>query len=57
MRRRNALMKEQAKISRRKNRARVGEVVPVLFEGESKESELLWQEEWRRRRRTLTGVC
>ena len=43
MRRRNRLMKEQAKISRRKNRARVGEVVPVLFEGESKESELLWQ--------------
>ena len=43
VRRRNALMKEQAKISRRKNRARVGEVVPVLFEGESKESELLWQ--------------
>jgi ribosomal protein S12 methylthiotransferase len=42
-RRRNSLMKEQAKISRRKNRARVGEVVPVLFEGESKESELLWQ--------------
>jgi ribosomal protein S12 methylthiotransferase len=36
-------MKQQAKISRRKNRARVGEVVPVLFEGESKESELLWQ--------------
>ena len=43
VRRRNALMKEQAKISRRKNRARVGEVVQVLFEGESKESELLWQ--------------
>ncbi|HSE18262.1 MAG TPA: 30S ribosomal protein S12 methylthiotransferase RimO [Pyrinomonadaceae bacterium] len=42
-RRRNSLMKEQAKISRRKNRARVGEVVRVLFEGESKESELLWQ--------------
>ena len=42
-RRRNALMKEQAKISRRKNKARVGEVVPVLFEGESKESDLLWQ--------------
>ena len=36
-------MKEQAKISRRKNKARVGEVVRVLFEGESKESELLWQ--------------
>jgi ribosomal protein S12 methylthiotransferase len=43
VRRRIALMKEQAKISRRKNRARVGDVVPVLFEGESKESELLWQ--------------
>jgi len=42
-RRRNALMKEQARISRRKNRARVGDVVRVLFEGESKESELLWQ--------------
>ena len=42
-RRRNSLMKEQAKISRRKNKARVGDVVPVLFEGESKESELLWQ--------------
>jgi ribosomal protein S12 methylthiotransferase len=35
-RRRNALMKEQAKISRRKNKARVGDVVQVLFEGESK---------------------
>ena len=42
-RRRTALMKEQAKISRRKNRSRVGDVVQVLFEGESKESELLWQ--------------
>ena len=42
-RRRTALMKEQAKISRRKNKARVGDVVQVLFEGESKESELLWQ--------------
>src|SRR5919108_4244363 len=42
-RRRTSLMKEQAKISRRKNRSRVGEVVQLLFEGESKESELLWQ--------------
>ncbi len=42
-RRRNSLMKEQAKISRRKNKERVGDVVHVLFEGESKESELLWQ--------------
>ena len=43
VRRRNALMKEQAKISRRKHKAMVGEVVQVMFEGESKESELLWQ--------------
>jgi ribosomal protein S12 methylthiotransferase len=42
-RRRTSLMKQQARISRRKNKARVGETVRVLFEGESKESELLWQ--------------
>jgi ribosomal protein S12 methylthiotransferase len=41
--RRARLMREQAKISRRKNKTRVGETVRVLFEGESKESELLWQ--------------
>ena len=41
--RRARLMKEQSKISRRKNQTRVGETVQVLFEGESKESELLWQ--------------
>ena len=42
-RRRDQLMREQARISRRKNRARVGKTVRVLFEGESNESELLWQ--------------
>src|SRR5258705_641206 len=42
-RRRTALMKQQSRISRRKNKSRVGEVVRVLFEGDSKESELLWQ--------------
>src|SRR5499426_1764890 len=31
VRRRNSLMKQQAKISRRRNKARVGEVVQVLF--------------------------
>lgn len=41
--RRTALMKEQARISRRRNKAKIGEVVRVVFEGESKESELLWQ--------------
>jgi ribosomal protein S12 methylthiotransferase len=41
--RRTSLMKEQSRISKRNNKKRVGEVVRVLFEGESKESELLWQ--------------
>jgi len=42
-RRRNSLMKAQSKISKKNNKKRIGEVVRVLFEGESKESELLWQ--------------
>jgi ribosomal protein S12 methylthiotransferase len=41
--RRSRLMKEQAGISRRRNRAKIGETVRVLFEGEANESELLWQ--------------
>ena len=42
-RRRARLMKEQRRISRRRNRAKVGKTVRVLFEGESNESDLLWQ--------------
>jgi ribosomal protein S12 methylthiotransferase len=42
-RRRARLMKEQSRISRKKNKARIGETVRVLFEGESRETELLWQ--------------
>jgi ribosomal protein S12 methylthiotransferase len=42
-RRRARLMKEQARISLKKNRARVGQTVRVLFEGASKETDLLWQ--------------
>lgn len=42
-RRRDRLMKEQAKISRRLNRAKVGSRLRVLFEGASKESDLIWQ--------------
>lgn len=42
-RRRKQLMREQAKISLKKNLARIGQIVRVLFEGESQESELLWQ--------------
>jgi len=42
-RRRTSLMKVQSRISKRRNKARVVDVVRVLFEGESKETELLWQ--------------
>ncbi|MCA1558201.1 MAG: TRAM domain-containing protein, partial [Acidobacteria bacterium] len=42
-RRRAALMKEQARISLRINREKIGQTVRVLFEGASKESDLIWQ--------------
>ena len=42
-RRRTALMKEQAKISKRKNKAKIGNVYKVIFEGYSQESDLLFQ--------------
>jgi len=42
-RRRRRLMGIQAKISRRKNRSMVGKRQPVLIEGKSAESDLLWQ--------------
>jgi ribosomal protein S12 methylthiotransferase len=41
--RRNLLMKEQAKISRRLNNAKIGNTYKVLFEGLSQESDLLFQ--------------
>jgi ribosomal protein S12 methylthiotransferase len=41
--RRARLMKAQSRVSLRRNRARVGQTVRVLFEGESAETELLWQ--------------
>jgi ribosomal protein S12 methylthiotransferase len=41
--RRDRLMKEQSKIAKRKHRAMVGQTVRVMFEGESNESDLLWQ--------------
>lgn len=42
-RRRATLMKEQAKISKKKNKAKVGKTFKVLFEGLSQESDLLFQ--------------
>ncbi len=41
--RRDRLMREQKRISLRRNRARVGTRERVLFEGEAKETERLWQ--------------
>ncbi len=42
-RRRATLMKEQAKISKKKNKSKVGKTFKVLFEGLSQESDLLFQ--------------
>lgn len=41
--RRNRLMKEQAKISKKLNKAKIGNTYKVLFEGLSQESDLLFQ--------------
>ncbi|MGI8469256.1 MAG: 30S ribosomal protein S12 methylthiotransferase RimO [Pyrinomonadaceae bacterium] len=41
--RRANLMKEQAKISKKKNKAKIGQTFKVLFEGVSQESDLLFQ--------------
>ncbi len=42
-RRRDRLMKAQAKISEHRNRAKIGSIHRVLFEGEAQETDLLWQ--------------
>ena len=42
-RRRDQLMKAQSKIAKRKHEAMVGQTVRVMFEGESNETDLLWQ--------------
>ena len=57
VRRRNALMKAQAKISRLKNKARVGDVVRVLFEASRKRVSCYGREEWRRRRPISMAAC
>ena len=41
--RRSLLMKEQAKISKQLNRSKIGNTFPVMFEGLSQESDLLFQ--------------
>jgi ribosomal protein S12 methylthiotransferase len=41
--RRAQLMKEQARIAKRRHKEMIGKQVRVMFEGESSETELLWQ--------------
>jgi ribosomal protein S12 methylthiotransferase len=41
--RRARLMREQSRISRKRNKTRLGARVQVIFEGDSTESDLLWQ--------------
>jgi ribosomal protein S12 methylthiotransferase len=41
--RRSRLMKEQAKISKKLNKDKIGKIFPVMFEGISQESDLLFQ--------------
>jgi ribosomal protein S12 methylthiotransferase len=41
--RRNRLMKKQAKISKQLNKAKIGKTFPVIFEGLSQESDMLFQ--------------
>ncbi|MCA1564684.1 MAG: 30S ribosomal protein S12 methylthiotransferase RimO [Acidobacteria bacterium] len=42
-RRHDRLMREQRRISLKRNRARIGETCRVLFEGAAQETDLLWQ--------------
>jgi ribosomal protein S12 methylthiotransferase len=55
-RRRDRLMKEQARISRRINKAKIGSTVRVLFEGASRESDLIWQGRMETQATDIDGV-
>jgi ribosomal protein S12 methylthiotransferase len=56
-RRRRVLMKQQAKISRRKNRELVGKEFTILVEGPSRESDLLLQGRLESQAPEIDGVC
>jgi ribosomal protein S12 methylthiotransferase len=53
--RRTRLMKEQAKISKRLNKAKIGKTFPVLFEGLSQESDLLFQGRFQSQAQEIDG--
>ena len=56
-RRKRALMALQRKISRASNRRLVGREVPVLVEGPSEDSELVWQARMATQAPEIDGVC
>ncbi|MBE0660193.1 MAG: 30S ribosomal protein S12 methylthiotransferase RimO [Bryobacteraceae bacterium] len=55
--RKRRLMAVQRKISRKMNRAWVGREVPVLIEGTSADSELVWQARMATQAPDIDGVC
>jgi ribosomal protein S12 methylthiotransferase len=55
--RKRRLMAVQRKISRRRNRALVGRELPVLIEGPSPESGLVWQARLETQAPDIDGVC
>ncbi len=55
--RRRILMEQQAEIATRKNRALVGQELPILIEGPSRESELLLQGRLESQAPEIDGVC
>ncbi|HEY4362695.1 MAG TPA: 30S ribosomal protein S12 methylthiotransferase RimO [Bryobacteraceae bacterium] len=56
-RRKRRLMAIQRKISRTRNRALVGKVVPVLVEGPTADSELVWEARLSTQAPDIDGVC
>jgi ribosomal protein S12 methylthiotransferase len=56
LQRQKRLMKKQSKISKRKNKNLIGQTVRVLFEGESRETELLWQGRMETQAADIDGV-
>jgi ribosomal protein S12 methylthiotransferase len=55
--RKRRLMSIQRKISRKRNQALVGKELPVLVEGPSEESDLLWQARLSTQAPEIDGVC
>ncbi|MGH7784239.1 MAG: 30S ribosomal protein S12 methylthiotransferase RimO, partial [Candidatus Binatia bacterium] len=53
--RRNRLMKEQARISKQLNKAKIGNTYPVMFEGISQESDLLFQGRFQSQTQDIDG--